>query len=134
MAEDVLVSKGHNEKQVQADVLVWETNDPRFKGRFATFKDDATAKKYTEGWDTKYATGKAHFSTDEGLVSGSLNNSGIEMKVYDGALSLTDNVPNHIGFTQANMILHGMEGLKASIDRSANIDAKNATTYKQSQE
>jgi RHS repeat-associated protein len=130
-AEDALVTKGFDEGQVQKDVSVLETDNVAFKGKFATFTDDATADNYTKNWETEDAS-KPHKSSNKAKVSGELNKSGVQVKVYDGATSRTDDVPNHIGFTKTSVVAHVIEAIKASVSSSTNIDRDNAETYKKS--
>lgn len=131
--EDALVAKGFNEKVVQKDVIVLENDNTDFKGKFATF-EPGTSSKYTKDWKERKLTKEAHKSKTA-IGSGELNSSGLELKLYDGAQSALDDVPQHLDFTKTSAIGHSFEAAKTIIKEkvskgSSNMGADNAKGYK----
>ena len=125
----------------EGDVQILETGNDAFDGKFATFKDDATRDKYVQNWDESNlslpgASGSMtnNHKSIQAKQSGELCNSGLQLKSYDGALSKTDNVPNHIDFTSTSLAGHYWEAIKAVASPNANIGADNAKDYKEHQD
>jgi RHS repeat-associated protein len=126
MTGDALVSLGFNEKQVQKDVGVLDTDDRSFKGKFASFAE-GTAEKYTSSWTPRDASSPHRSTAASG--SGELDSTGLELKYYNGGIGGT---PNQVGFLKSSSISHIGEGLK--VIGGANISVGIAQTFKKYQE
>lgn len=128
MSEDALVKLGFDEKQVQADVGVLESDNSSFKGKFASFTSENVAQKYVGGWkeEDKSSVHKSNTSRGSAGVGGNL-----KLKFYDGAASASDNVPNQLGLVNKGY-MHYVEAANAIMGE--NIGKTNATKYKQEQE
>jgi RHS repeat-associated protein len=124
--ENALISLGFNKTEVQRDVQVLETDDIKFKGKFATFAN-GTSDKYTTGWLPVYAS-PAHNSTFA-LKSDYLKNSGLTLKAYSGGIN---NTPNQLGLVWGSAIDHAFEFIRA--DLGVNTELENAKEYKREKE
>jgi len=133
MTEDGLVAMGFDEKQVQRDVVVLETDDKSFKGKFAAFASADVVGKYTSGWES--SSPSSPHKSNSAYESGELFSSDVGIKVYDGAKSATDNVGTHIGLVRKGAFDHRSEALDAVLFGNAvNIGLRNAYRVKGSQE
>ena len=133
MTEDGLVAMGFDERQVQKDVIVLETDDKNFKGKFAAFASADVVGKYTNGWES--SSPSSPHKSNNAYESGELFTSDVGIKVYDGAKSPTDNVGTHIGLVRKGGFDHRSEALDAVLFGNAvNIGLRNAYRVKGSQE
>src|SRR5665213_989436 len=106
-AEDGLVSLGFDQKQVQKDVVVLETDNPSFKGKFAGFASDDVANKYTSAWSDRPFSDP--HKSNKAVGSKPLGSSGLELKYYDGAQSKNDAVPGHLDLERAGLLSHVLD-------------------------
>jgi len=128
--ENALENIGFNRNELEKDVIVLDTDQPGFVGKFASFRE-GTANKYTKNW-TERNFSSPHKST-KAKGSGLLGKTTLELKYYNGESSSNDNVPNHIGFTQYSGSLTGyISHILESIDAisGTNTGAENAKAYK----
>jgi RHS repeat-associated protein len=126
MTEDALVSMGFDVKQVQKDVGVLESDDSRYKGKFASFAE-GTSEKYTSKWEQRDASTPHQSTYAKG--SGELSSTGLEVKFYSGGINGT---PNQVGLVQARVVDHYVEAAQAVM--GVNTSTNNARVYKSYQE
>jgi RHS repeat-associated protein len=129
VVENSMIAQGQDETSVRRNVLVHDSNDPRFKGKFATFAE-GTVDQHTEGWDPA-AVSKNHDSLT-GKTSKVIGDTDVKIKYYDGAASTTDAVQNQIGFVREGWFDHRYEAARATLDSSVNLGVENAKIVKQS--
>ncbi|MCL4817479.1 MAG: hypothetical protein KJZ56_12670 [Flavobacteriales bacterium] len=123
--ENALIEMENDERSVRADVRILQSDDPNWRGKFAEVNN---ANRYTGGWENRSAS-SPHKS--EGAVgSGEIGNTGLELKLYDGAKSRT--IPAHIGFVKSGTLSHFGEAFRAI--GGANIGVENAQEYKRQSE
>ena len=121
VAENALISMGYPEAEVRADVSVMETDNPKFKGKFATFSNAETAKKYINLWnDADFSD--AHLS-NSAKQSDEIGDTRISLKYYDGSKS--SDAKNQLGFVK-NGLSHYIEAIRAYINDKVNIGVENA--------
>ncbi|MBK9570521.1 MAG: hypothetical protein IPO53_11835 [Chitinophagaceae bacterium] len=133
MTEDGLVAMGFDEKQVQKDVVVLETDDKSFKGKFAAFASADVVGKYTSGWES--STPSSPHKSNSAYESGEVFGSDVGIKVYDGAKSNTDIVGTHIGLVRSSPGAHFSEAVDAKLfGNGVNIGVRNAWRVKRYQE
>lgn len=152
MAEDMLyqqelsklpITASESDKQslyirIRMDVSVLETDLDNLKGKFAHFEPWANIPQYTEGWVQQPAYDDGHRSTQT-FQGPEFYDSGIGLKYYDGARSLTDNTPSQIGLVETGWFAHRAEALDVIIAEEVfgmetNIGVANAHEVKDYQE
>ncbi|PCJ64359.1 MAG: hypothetical protein COA58_13475 [Bacteroidetes bacterium] len=120
-------------KQIQADIVVLETDNTNLKGKFAGFKDEETAKKYTADW-VKRDPSEAHKSVNA-FNGKEFKNSNSLVDYYDGAADLEDDFGPHIGIIKEGWFDHYVgEALPCVISGECNLGLDNAKDVKEYQE
>lgn len=127
VVENALIKAGADASQAREDVQVLENAPDNFIGKFATLKEGSESK-YTNGLEP--STRSSPHKSNDSKTSSEIGNSDVLIKLYDGAASSKDNVPNHVGLVREGIYDHGVEALRSADDTKVNIAAENATRVK----
>lgn len=104
--ESGFISLGFNEKEVQEEIIISDTNE-LFSKKFMFFKNEIYSEKFTNQWKARTPT-SPHRSI-KAYNSPELFSSGLCIVIYDGGKDTMDMVPVHIGLIHKRFLRHVLE-------------------------